>query len=102
MYILTYVCIYVYIPSAGLYVLAEDLQQSLLDHYERADFEMSLPAPGRIGAVRNMPVVKSKGDLEISIEDHKKNYLSEHEVVISYKVCVKVCTCVYHRVQNKG
>ena len=51
---------------------------------------MSLPAPGRTGAMRNMPVVKSKKDLIISIEDHKKHVITENEVYISYKVCIKV------------
>lgn len=70
--------------------LAEELQQSLLNHYERADLELSLPPPGRTGAIRNMPIVKSKGDLEISIEDHKKHVITENDVYILYKVCVKV------------
>ncbi|XP_065905647.1 sorting nexin-30-like isoform X2 [Dysidea avara] len=70
-------------------VLAEDLQQSLLDHYERADLELSLPPPGRTGAMRNIPVVKIKGDLEVSIEDHQKHMLDGTELFISYKVCVK-------------
>lgn len=74
-----------------LFNKAEDLQQSLLDHYERADLELSLPPPGRTGAVRNIPVVKIKGDLEVSIEDHQKHILDGTEVFISYKVCVKVC-----------
>ena len=80
------------LPSAYSNISAEELQQSLLDHYERADFELSLPAPGRTGAVRNMPVVKVKTDLEISIEDHKKHIITENDVYISYKVCIKVCT----------
>ena len=71
-------------------ITAEELQQSLLDHYERADLELSLPPPGRTGAMRNMPVVKAKGDLEVSIEEHEKRVISENEVYISYKVCVKV------------
>lgn len=70
-------------------VLAEELQQGLLDHYERADFELSLPPPGRTGAKRNIPVVKSKGDLEICIEDHKRHVITESESYISYKICVK-------------
>ena len=72
--------------------IAEELQQSLLNHYERADLELSLPPPGRTGAMRNMPVVKSKGDLEVSIEDHEKCVITATEAYISYKVCVKVCT----------
>ena len=51
--------------------------------------------PGRTGAKRNIPVVKSKGDLEISIEDHKKHVITENEAYISYKICVKVCICIY-------
>lgn len=70
-------------------VLGEELQQSLLNHYERADLELSLPPPGRTGAMRNMPVVKAKGDLEVTIEDHEKRVISENEMYISYKVCVK-------------
>ena len=70
---------------------AEELQQSLLDHYERADLELSLPPPGRTGAMRNTPVVKSKRDLVISIEEHAKRVVAENNVYISYKVCAKVC-----------
>ena len=88
-YINTYVFIYILIYSA------EELQQSLLNHYERADLELSLPPPGRIGAMRNMPVVKAKGDLEVSIEDHEKHVITENEMYISYKVCIKVSTLLY-------
>ena len=77
----------------GLYNSAAELHQSLLNHYERADFELSLPPPGRTGAIRNIPVVKIKRDLEISIEDYEKHISTGTEVYISYKVCVKVCHC---------
>ena len=73
---------------------AEDLQQSLLDHYERADLELSLPPPGRTGAMRNMPAVKMKGDLDVSIEDHQRHMIDGTELFISYKICVKVCSLV--------
>ena len=41
--------------------------------------------------MRNTPVVKSKRDLVISIEEHAKRVVAENNVYISYKVCVKVC-----------
>ena len=86
-YIYKYICAYIY--------SAEELQQSLLNHYERADLELSLPPPGRTGAMRNMPVVKAKGDLEVSIEDHERRVITENEMYISYKVCIKVHTLLY-------